>query len=373
MVLTMLVAASIVVRPYVRGVSLVVRAADMRGALRSIADFEAARVAPPVEIALPNVARGPIAARLYRPEGTPQRFVLLVPGLHAAGVDEPRLVSLATSLAASGLGVVTPDLPELSRFEIAPAIADAIEAAAGAVAELSALEGAADGRIGVIGLSFSGGLSVVAAGRESLRERVAFVLSVNGHHDLPRVLRYLCLGATGSPGPPDYGVGVILLNVAGRVVPARQAGALRDTVRRFLGASDLMRVDPARADQELAAIRKLAASMPEPSATLVRYLYERDVAHLGSRLLPYAGPLAAPPALSPARSPRPRSPVFLLHGAGDTVIPASESEHLAGELVGKTPVRLQLTGILDHTGVTRPPGLGEALQLGGFWGDVLAR
>ena len=37
---------------------------------------------------------------------------------------------LARQLAASRVAVVTPDIPELSRFDIAPAITDAIEDAA---------------------------------------------------------------------------------------------------------------------------------------------------------------------------------------------------------------------------------------------------
>ena len=45
-----------------------------------------------------------------------------------------------------------------------------------------------------VGISFSGGLSVVAAGRPGIRDRVAFVLSFGGHGDLSRVMHYLCSG-----------------------------------------------------------------------------------------------------------------------------------------------------------------------------------
>ena len=48
--------------------------------------------------------------------------------------------------------------------------------------------------VGLMGISFSGGLSIVAAGRPTLRDRVAYVFSFGGHDDLPRVLRYLCTG-----------------------------------------------------------------------------------------------------------------------------------------------------------------------------------
>src|SRR6185295_9967996 len=103
-------------------------------------------------------------------------------------------------------------------------------------------------------------------------------------------------------------------------------------------------------------LRKLA--LPEPSATLLRYVNERDVVHLGTRLLPYVGPYAAPPALSPSKSPKPRAPVFLLHGADDRLIPALESDYLANELRGRAPVHLLVTeiGLADA-----PPPVTKAL------------
>ena len=77
-------------------------------------------------------------------------------------------------------------------------------------------------------------LSVVAAGRASVRDRVAFVMSFGGHGDLPRTLRYLCTGVQpdGTPRPPhDYGVAIILLGVAPRIVPANQVEPLRDAIQ----------------------------------------------------------------------------------------------------------------------------------------------
>src|SRR5439155_17091190 len=185
-----------------------------------------------------------------------------------AGIDAPRLVMLARELAASGLGVLTPDIPELSHFEISPGITDEIEDAAGWLA----MQGLAHrgAQVGLLGVSFSGGLSIVAAGRASLREKVAYVMAFGGHDDLPRVLRYLCTGVepphpremrldtdvppTARP-PHDYGVAIILLGVAERLVPRDQVEPLRAAVRRYLWASHLDRVDQPRTGQEFAALR----------------------------------------------------------------------------------------------------------------------
>jgi hypothetical protein len=117
------------------------------------------------------------------------------------------------------------------------------------------------------------------------------VFAFGGHDDLPRVLTYLCTGIVGGPpigpcqemdlatvqGPPhDYGVAVVLLNVADHLVPAEQVAPLRDAVRRFLWASSLAEVDAAAAEREFAALRGLPATLPEPAATLLVLVNNRD-------------------------------------------------------------------------------------------------
>ena len=246
----------VVGRPFARGLFFVVRAADVQGAMRTLADAGFRRPTERrIEIDLASPTNGTMSGRLYSPAGRPRRMVLLVPGFHPAGIDEPRLVALARELAGAGIAVATPDVAELSRFEITPAITDRIEAAAVWLSTQSSRPDAAgDRRIGLLGLSFSGGLSVVAAGRPALRDRVAYVLSVGGHDDLPRVLRYLCLGSEARPPrqlrmpdaptgkgapepifarpPDDYGVAVLLLGVADRVVPRSRSTRFAAAVRR---------------------------------------------------------------------------------------------------------------------------------------------
>lgn len=358
-------------QPYVHGLSFVVRAADMQGVARRVADFDSRPVHERVLTA--DTGDGPLRMRMYEPQGAPRRAVLLTSGLHPAGIDEPRLVALARQLAGSGLAVYTPDIPELSRFAITPAITDQIEAAALWLADHAA--GGSDGRVGLVGISFSGGLSVVAAGRPGLRDRVAYVLAFGGHDDLPRVLHYLCTGTDEAETRPphDYGVAVILLGVADRAVPPAQAGPLRAAVRRFLWASHLDRVDKPQAEREFAALRVLASTLPEPSASLLGDVNDRNVADLGPRLLPYIGFYGGAAALSPDRSAKPSAPVFLLHGLDDNVIPEVESEALAKDLRGHAPTRLLLSGLISHAEADQPVHIGDVLKLAGFWGDLISR
>ncbi len=354
------------------GFSLVYRAAERQGTLRDVADLDTVRITERlIDMA---AGRQSLRARVYQPVGRSHQTVLLVSGLHPDGIDEPRLIDLARKLAQAGVTVVTPDIPELSRFEITSTLTDRIEDAA---VWLASSPLAASQRIGLMGVSFSGGLAVVAAGRPSLRDRLLYVFSFGGHDDLLDVLAYFCRSGanlpTGQPQPHDYGVAIVLLSVAHELVPPAQVAPLTDAVRHFLWASYLTRIDQTAAAREFAAVRALEQRMPPPASTILHYVNERDVAHLGPLLLPYIGAYGGAAALSPARSPLPSAPVFLLHGRQDNVIPSFEAEHLTQRLQGHAHVRLLLTDLISHADPDQPANLLDVLQLADFWGDLLSR
>src|SRR5438093_910411 len=144
----------VLARPFFLGLSFVVRAADLQGVARHAADLDAQSwTAKEMTVA---TARGSLHGRLYEPTRAINRAVVLTSGLHPAGIDEPRLAGLARQLAASGLGVFTPEIPELSHFDITPAITDRIEDSALWLASHTGAH--RGGQVGLLGISFSGGL-----------------------------------------------------------------------------------------------------------------------------------------------------------------------------------------------------------------------
>ena len=78
-----------------------------------------------------------------------------------------------------------------------------------------------------------------------------------------------------------------------------------------------------------------------------------------------------PDSLSADQSPPPRAPVFLLHGADDTVIPSVETLLLAQHLEGGTQVRTLLSGLITHAEVDKGAAAGEVIELVGFWAELL--
>jgi dienelactone hydrolase len=394
LIVTALAVLTAAALPYVDALAFIARVAQMPGAAQTLAEARARDfMAEPVR-QIPT-RHGHVDARIYRPaNGDSRRAVTLVPGVHMDGIREARLVGMAEDLAASGFTVLTVASPDLQRFRVTPESTDIIEDAAlwlanGADGSV-ALE--PDGQIGMLGISFSGGLSIVAAGRPALRDKVRFVMSFGGHGDLPRVMKYLASGsAPAMPAlgettdvagaehvtikpPHDYGVAVVLSGVADQLVPPEQVAPLREGILTFLLASSLDMTDKTRAEAEFARARAFETTLPEPARTLMKHVNNRAVDQMGPILAPVVEALARREehaALSPERAAPPAATIYLLHGADDNVIPSVETVLLAKHFRGKADVHAVLTGLVTHAEVDRSAGAVEVWRLVGFWKSLM--
>jgi len=360
---------------YGRTVALLLRAARVEGpGIDHVARWQTSDVTERERL-LPS-RRGTLRARIYTPAEVRTRPVLLYGGVHALGIDEPRLRHFATEIARSGTVVVTPALPDLESYLVTGRLTDDIEDAALAIARDAAAQAlpGTDARIGLIGVSFSGGLAIVAAGRPALRDHVAFVFSFGGHANLPRVLRYLATGHHPDgpvPPPHDYGNVVLLMSAAPLLVPEAQVAPLRKGVARFLYASHLDMFDKARAADAFAEAEAMEADLPDASRHLLHLVNTRNAGELGRTLLPHVQRHGFDPSLSADASPTPAAPVFLLHAERDTVIPTPEIHALRATLDARgTPVRAMTTGLLDHAEVRRTPAVSELVALVRFWAEM---
>ena len=376
--------------PYLDAVGFIIRAADLPGQPATIAAWRANAFTRDAEFSVPTRG-GAIPARFFRPERQTRRTLVLIPGVHRDGINESRLVGLAEDLAATGYGVLTIAAPDLQRFKITPAVTDTIEDAVRWTSEQAQYR--TDGKIGIVGISFSGGLSIVAAGRDSIKDRVAFVMSFGGHGDLARAMHYLTTGEVlgdldkakqssavvgadhvGVHPPHDYGLAVTLLNLADRVVPPDQVAPLSKGIDGFLLASSLAVTDPPKSVPVFAEMKKYQETLADPSRTYMQYVNDRAVDKLGPILSPVADSLAnhpAMPSLSPERATPPIAPIFLLHGVDDNVIPSVETVLLAEHLKGKARVHGLLSGLITHAEVNRTATSTEVWRLAAFWRAIM--
>ncbi len=295
---------------------------------------------------------GPIRARIYRRADTPRGpGIVIAHGVHYLGIDEPRLVKFARALARAGKVVLTPELADLADYRITPTGVGVIE---DSVEYLGARSWVTSPRVGLIGFSFAGGQSLLAAASPELQGHVAFVTSVGGYDDLARVLRFLATDAIETPEgvvhaqAHEYGLVVLIYDDLAELVPPADVAPLRAALRAWL-------------HEDFASARALATARRTLEG---EQLFERVEQHrlreIAPRLLQLVDARRAELA---ALSPRGRlgdigAPVYLLHGAGDSVIPPSEARWADRELGSRE------THNADHAAPVPRVGRGQARSRG---------
>lgn len=302
-------------------------------------------------VALPS--RLQVRARRYRAADA-LGAVLLLHGVHARGIDEPRLMAFARALARGGLDVLTPELPELLAYRLNADTATRIQqlAAAHATGRYAA--------VGVIGISFAGGLALLSAAAQAGPAPIGYVVTVGAHADLLRLCRYYAgQGVRGPNGePPD---------VAPHPYGARVM--IREHLSRFVAPSDLPRAQRALdlyLNDRHSEAREYARGLSEGGQQMMSVLLGSGASPQLSQWIERAAE-AAREQLT-AASPHGRLgglavPVYLLHGEGDPIIPSLETRYLAREVPRKWLREAIVTPLLRHAEFPEPPTLRQAWEL----------
>ena len=108
-----LVLVGVAFQDSIRGAAFVIQASGMQGVARTLADWD--RTAFTEQVIRIPWRNGYLSGRRYLPSHVTGRVILLIPGVHASGIDEPRLVGFARDIASSGHPVVTAALDEYIR------------------------------------------------------------------------------------------------------------------------------------------------------------------------------------------------------------------------------------------------------------------
>lgn len=318
-----------------------------------------------VRRAVVRLPEGAGEARLFEGPGRPYGAVFLVPGLHYAGADDPRLDRFCRVLAAAGLWVWVPCLPDFLALRLRRRVID----------DTVRIFDHADrwpdrptGPLGVMSVSF-GALPAVhlAAARP---DRVRRLLVFGGYADWQAVMRFAVTGGDGVPYDP-LNRPVVYMNLVADLPgapadPAPLREAWRGYVHATWGRPEL------KADGAWQAVaRAHATQLSAPLRPL--FLQGCGVgprgAHAVQAALRRAG---ARPWLDPRPVlPRIQCPVDLVHGADDDVIPHTQLAALAGAFAPGHPVRTWLTGLYGHTGAAGVQGLGAGLREAGTLVGVL--
>jgi dienelactone hydrolase len=356
------VAAALAVGPVVahlRAASLLLRFADehAQGALADLG-----RHPVDEEDATVITGYGPAKARLYVPRGVSRPpGVVLVHGVHRLGIQEPRLIRFARAMAASGVTVLTPQVDEIADYRVDPA---SIHTLGSAAVMLSARTHAP---VGLMGMSFAGGLSLLAAADPKYAEDIAFVVAIGAHHDLARVSRFFATNLVERPdGPPahltahGYGALVLIYGRAERFFPPEDVAVARDAIRLWLW-------------DERAAARARAEALSPESWAKMDVLFDGPMELVAREVLAVVDEDAeAMTTVSPhGHLSRLQAPVFLLHGAGDTVIPSAETEWIASEVPPRLLRNALVSPAITHVELGPDTPLEQKWALVHFMAEVL--
>jgi len=296
-----------------------------------------------------------IPIRTYRPvgrNGTPSDApgIVLVHGVHHLGIEEPRLVRFARSLADAGMVVLTPEIAELSDYQVAPG---SIETAGRAVGLLRKRLGAS--KVGLMGMSFGGGVALLTAADPRFRDVISVVVAVGAHSDLKTVSTFFAE----DPKAHEYGPTVLVYGHADAFFPAEDVPIAREALRLWLHEA---RDDARRAARELSPT----------SREKVERLFAADVKSLRADLTAAIGRLGpSMAAVSPhGRLEGVRADVYLLHGEADNVIPASQTLALAEDVPAERRRGVLVTPALQHVEL-KGPTTRDQWELVHFMGNVL--
>jgi pimeloyl-ACP methyl ester carboxylesterase len=308
-------------------------------------------------------ASGPVRARLYSPVGVAHpRGMLVVHGIHHLGIDEPRLMNFSRAVAGSGLAVLTPQIDALADYHVDAASIPIIgESAAWFDERLGT------GPVTVTGISFGGGLSLLAACDPSFAPHFRALALMGTYDDLARVSRFLATSQEELPdgraipfAAQDYGASVFVYAQLDQFFPAADLPAAHEALRNWLWEQ------PENAQPWI-------ARLSPASRAIMEALIARRIDEVRPQILSV---IQANEAKLEAISPRGhlaalRVPVFILHGSVDNVIPPAESLWLEQDVPREDLRAVLITGALSHADPTKGASLYDELRLAHFVGGVL--
>ncbi|HUZ05100.1 MAG TPA: alpha/beta fold hydrolase [Acidobacteriaceae bacterium] len=284
-----------------------------------------------------STTEGPMQAMLYAPARHPNAPGLVIThGISHQGTRDPRMIAFARSIAACGLRVLTPDLPDLGDYHVSTVSIDKIGGAAAWLAQKTGHP------VGLMGLSFSGGLALMAAAQPQYASNISFVFAVGAHDSMNRVANFYVTGQDALPNgttekvvPNEYGLLVLEYAHLEDFTQPEDTEAIRAALRARLYEDPTLEqslVGKFTATQKIEYNRIVD---PRQQASAIAKSSQKHAAELAA-VSPHGHLYGL------------RAPVFLLHGREDNIIPYGESEWLARDLPPGTLQALLVSPLVSH-------------------------
>ena len=286
-------------------------------------------------------SQGPIRARLYTPDHHPNAPALVVlHGVHHLGMDEPRLIAFASAMSACGLRVLTPELPGIKDYHVG---ANSIATIGDAATWLSHQSN--NKPVGVMGLSFSGGLALLAAADPTYRPSIKFIVAIGSQDEMSRVAQYYRTGTDLRPNgaeellpPHEYGALVLEYeNLEDFISTPADLAPIRAVLRAHLyedAPAEKIAI-AALTPQQLAEAKQLMDTTSTATRDMLARAESKHIADMAG--------------VSPHGHLRNlTTPVYLLHGEADNIIPSAETQWMQAELPSETLQTSLISPVISH-------------------------
>ncbi len=282
----------------------------------------------------------PIAAHVYTPRGVSfAPGIVIIHGMHRLGIDDARLVDSARAVAASGFFVMTPQVSGVADYRVEGESAELIGTAARSFAQELNIP-----KVGILAISFSGGLSLLAASDPQFSPSIAWVASLGGYYDLANVLRFFATGDAVRPDgsverlePHEYGPLIVVYDEPQDFFAPQDVPAARQALKLLLA-------------EDGKASEALTSTMTPGDQDVMQRIYHKERASFAPAILAEIGKRREElAAASPAGHLQSlHVPVLLLHGSDDVIIPPTEMLWLQREVPKKYLVDALISPAIGH-------------------------
>jgi pimeloyl-ACP methyl ester carboxylesterase len=313
------------------------------------------------EISRVQTPHGVMRYRMFTPKDVDDPpSLLLLHGVHHLGMDDPRLIGLARAMSMTGVRIMTPQLEDLTEYYVTPETVDQIGDAATFMAQKYRA------KVGVIGVSFAGGLALIAASRPEYAKSMGFVLAVGAHDSMRRVARFFASDTLELPDGKqehfqshEYGLLILAYSHLEDFFQPRDLQPAHDSLRQRLWEQ------PAAAGASQAMSAQGQATMD----LLVNHRERMETAML-QEIDRHSKDMDA---ISPSgKMAGLHVPVYVLHGSGDTIIPASESLWLARDVPRDDLRAVLISPALVHVDMDKKVTFYDEWALVDFMAKVLS-
>ncbi len=284
-------------------------------------------------------------------------------GITYKGRQHKGLQRFASSMAAAGHLVFIPEIPEWSRFTVAPALA--VPTIRAAVHALHQRDDVDRNRIGLFAFSFGGTQSIIAANDASIQSELRGLVSWGGYQSVRHLVEFGFIGEHELDGqrfrmePDPYGRWIVGANYLTRMsgfedmddVASSLLELATEAGKRGVYAGDPM-FEPLK--DQLAQrftgekLRTFDVFAPRGGIMQTDRAYARELIDPITDTIIRVDPLMDPTIALRNLSVR----TFLAHGRDDRLIPFTESLHASRKIPQASLAGCAVTGLFAHSGGT---------------------